>query len=242
MRGYLPGDLFVFPAFVASICWFDVAADELVEALRAFGHILDIPIAILGVTVLAWGNSISDLLACRALAVQGHAKMAISGCYGEPIFNRFFGVAVAYFIITVPSFPNPVTDGAIYIDAPLLCAFGFQTLVRDSPKNIPPAAAARALSRCPLLRPSTPPLSADPGAAGDARGRLLGRFPDPVVARQEDDPTIHRVVHCIIWQPVLTANLPEDVMAFAGSFRSGADRHLCHLHRDDDPAHRVRAW
>jgi hypothetical protein len=41
--------------------------------------------------VLAWGNSVSDLLANRCLAREGHAKMAISGCYGEPIFNRFFG-------------------------------------------------------------------------------------------------------------------------------------------------------
>ena len=46
----------------------------------------------LGLQVLAWGNSISDLLACRALAKEGHAKMAISGCYGEPIFNRLFGL------------------------------------------------------------------------------------------------------------------------------------------------------
>ena len=30
-------DVYVFPAFVASVAWFDVAADELVDALRAFG-------------------------------------------------------------------------------------------------------------------------------------------------------------------------------------------------------------
>lgn len=42
---------YVLPAFVSSIIWFEIAADELVEALRAFGHILDVSIAILGVTV-----------------------------------------------------------------------------------------------------------------------------------------------------------------------------------------------
>ena len=99
-----------------------------------------------GVTVLAWGNSVSDLLACRAIAREGHAKMAISvripfsnlsqhhthqrfthsscrawlsqGCYGEPIFNRFFGVALSYAIITLPTFPEPYTDG-IFIDPSL---------------------------------------------------------------------------------------------------------------------------
>ena len=39
---------FVLPAFISSIAWFDVGADELVEVLRAFGHILNLPIAVLG--------------------------------------------------------------------------------------------------------------------------------------------------------------------------------------------------
>jgi hypothetical protein len=70
---------------------------------------------------------VSDLLACRALAREGHAKMAIAGSYGEPIFNRFFGVALAYFVITVPVFPEPYTEG-IFIDLPLLVCFAFQTV------------------------------------------------------------------------------------------------------------------
>ena len=35
---------------------------------------------------------------------------------------------VAYIIITLPTFPAPNTSSSIYIDVPLLCAFGFQTL------------------------------------------------------------------------------------------------------------------
>ena len=51
----------------------------------------------------------------------------VAGCYGEPIFNRLFGVALSYFIITLPAFPEPYTDG-IFIDAPLLVCFIFQTV------------------------------------------------------------------------------------------------------------------
>ena len=59
---------------------------------------------------------IAELLRSRA-----DARCA-AGCYGEPIFNRLFGVALSYFIITLPAFPEPYTDG-ILIDAPLLVCF-----------------------------------------------------------------------------------------------------------------------
>ena len=54
-------------------------------------------------------------------------RRCAAGCYGEPIFNRLFGVALSYFIITLPAFPEPYTDG-IFIDAPLLVCFIFQTV------------------------------------------------------------------------------------------------------------------
>jgi hypothetical protein len=44
--------------------------------------------------------------------------MICQGCYGEPIFNRFFGVALAYLVITLPTFPEPYTSG-IFIDPSL---------------------------------------------------------------------------------------------------------------------------
>jgi len=56
---------YVIPSFISAVLWFDIYAVELVECLRTFGYILDIPISLLGVTILAWGNSIGDFFADR---------------------------------------------------------------------------------------------------------------------------------------------------------------------------------
>ena len=47
--------------FVVAATWIDYIADQLVEVLRYFGNIARIPNAVLGLTILAWGNSIGDL-------------------------------------------------------------------------------------------------------------------------------------------------------------------------------------
>lgn len=49
-----------FVAFVMCILWTYTLADELITALTAAGVILEIPQAFLGLTVLAWGNSIGN--------------------------------------------------------------------------------------------------------------------------------------------------------------------------------------
>ena len=54
---------------------------------QTFGIIFDIPQALLGITVLAWGNSVSDAIADVVVAKQGFPQMAIAACYGGPLFS-----------------------------------------------------------------------------------------------------------------------------------------------------------
>lgn len=42
---------------------------------------------VLGLTVLAWGNSIGDLSTNMAMARKGLANMAMTACYAGPLFN-----------------------------------------------------------------------------------------------------------------------------------------------------------
>eukprot|EP00057_Strongylocentrotus_purpuratus_P024094 XP_011678568.1 PREDICTED: sodium/potassium/calcium exchanger 6, mitochondrial [Strongylocentrotus purpuratus] len=57
--------------------------------------------AILGLTVLAWGNSIGDLVADVAMARQGFPTMGMSACFGGPMFNMLLGIGISCTIVTV---------------------------------------------------------------------------------------------------------------------------------------------
>ena len=44
-------------------------------------------VQVLGMTVLAWGNSIGDFSTNMAMAKKGLANMALTACYAGPVFN-----------------------------------------------------------------------------------------------------------------------------------------------------------
>ncbi len=61
-----------------SIFWIYIIANELVSFLQSIGYILNVSRIILGATVLAWGNSIGDMVADVLMARQGLPQMGIS--------------------------------------------------------------------------------------------------------------------------------------------------------------------
>ncbi|KAI9717535.1 MAG: hypothetical protein M1812_004676 [Candelaria pacifica] len=93
--------LLCFLGFVVAIAWISTVANEVVGVLKAFGVILGISDAILGLTIFAVGNSLGDLVADITVARLGYPVMALSACFGGPMLNILLGVGLSGLYMTI---------------------------------------------------------------------------------------------------------------------------------------------
>jgi len=103
--------LLAFIGFIVSVVWIYLIANEIVSILKAFGVFFGLSDAILGLTVLAWGNSISDLIADVAIAKQGFPRMGFSACFGGPLLNLLIGIGLPFTIYIVKNGGSVVKVG-----------------------------------------------------------------------------------------------------------------------------------
>lgn len=106
--------------FLMSVIWAYMIAAELVSLVISLGVILQISTSILGLTVLAWGNSLGDLIANLAVALsggRGGAQVAVSGCYGGPVLNLLVGLGLSLVLACWAGYPSPLVipgDPSLY--------------------------------------------------------------------------------------------------------------------------------
>ena len=82
--------------FGVAATWIDTIANALVSLLDFIGIVLRIPGPIVGLTILAWGNSMSDLSANMTMARKGLANMAMTACFAGPFFNFLVGLGAGF--------------------------------------------------------------------------------------------------------------------------------------------------
>lgn len=80
---------FAAGSFAGSVCIIYSVAKEVVSVMKALGIISDMSDSMVGLSILAWGNSVGDLFSNIALAKQGYQQMAFSACFGGPLFSEW---------------------------------------------------------------------------------------------------------------------------------------------------------
>jgi Ca2+/Na+ antiporter len=121
--------IWTLTAFLMCVMWIFTFAGELISCLSTLGNILSIPPAFLGLTILAWGNSIGDFFTNTAVAKQGLGAMAIAGCYAGPVFNILMGFGTALVYATVQSYPHSYR---VSLDASSMVSIAFLVVALTS--------------------------------------------------------------------------------------------------------------
>merc|ERR1711937_1014197 len=86
--------------FILSLFWIAFFSFCLVDWLTVATNTLGIPAPVAGVTLLAAGTSIPDLLSSYIVAKQGQGDMAVSSSIGSNILDILIGLPVPWFLFT----------------------------------------------------------------------------------------------------------------------------------------------
>lgn len=102
-----------YVAFFTSIGWIGVFSYLMVDWAELIGNTIGIPSVVMGLTVLAAGTSVPDLLSSVIVARRGAGDMAVSSSIGSNIFDILVGLPVPWILYTSwPNKPDVVDIGA----------------------------------------------------------------------------------------------------------------------------------
>ena len=90
-----------FVSFAMCVVWIQAVASEIVAILDTMGVVAGANHSLMGLTVLAWGNSLGDLANNVAIAKAGLPMMAVSACVAGPVFNLLVGLGLSLMVLTV---------------------------------------------------------------------------------------------------------------------------------------------
>lgn len=103
-----------------------VSSDYAVDAAVALSKIFNISDRVIGLTIVALGTSLPELVTSVTAALRGNADLAVGNVVGSCIFNLLFVLGTSALILPIPCAPNFLSDAYVAVGATvLLLLFGF---------------------------------------------------------------------------------------------------------------------
>lgn len=114
-------DKYVAGCFVGSIMWIGAYSYIMVWMAEVIGQLLNIPVEIMGLTVLAAGTSVPDLITSVIVAKKGFGDMAVSSSIGSNIFDITIGLPFPWLLYCIINGePIKVTADGLFCSIGLL--------------------------------------------------------------------------------------------------------------------------
>jgi len=114
--------------FFTSIAWIGGFSYLMVWWIQVIGAAFGIPDVIMGLTFLAAGTSVPDLLSSVIVARQGRGDMAVSSSIGSNIFDVLVGLPVPWLFYTIIK-EKPIAVGADNVPISIGILIGMLVLV-----------------------------------------------------------------------------------------------------------------
>ena len=111
---------------IAGLAVILVSSDYAVDAAVALAKIFNISDRVIGLTIVALGTSLPELVTSVTAALRGNADLAVGNVVGSCIFNLLFVLGTSALILPIPCAPNFLSDAYVAVGATvLLLLFGF---------------------------------------------------------------------------------------------------------------------
>ena len=109
--------------FIGSIIWIAAFSYLMVWWTTTIGDTVGIPPAVMGLTFLAAGTSVPDLITSVLVAQQGHGDMAVSSSVGSNIFDVTVGLPFPWLLYTAISYPETIKIESAGVGCDMLMLF-----------------------------------------------------------------------------------------------------------------------
>merc|ERR1712194_44098 len=104
-----------YAAFLMAIVWIGLYSYFMVEWTTIIGNTFGIPDVVMGLTFLAAGTSVPDLLSSVIVARRGEGDMAVSSSLGSNIFDILVGLPFPWLLYTLISADEFVTISGCFL-------------------------------------------------------------------------------------------------------------------------------